>query len=95
MAGNDDKEPTVTIDLGKVSAVSRVMLYASDKRFPKSFAIEVSTDGSTWTKVYEEEGVTLKSGEACTADFDTVDARFVRINCTQRTAKIAEIEVYE
>ncbi|MCQ2428791.1 MAG: discoidin domain-containing protein [Clostridia bacterium] len=95
MAGNDDKTPAITVDLGKVSAVSRVMLYASDKRFPKSFVIEVSADGSTWTKVYEEEGVTLKSGEACTADFDTVDARFVRISCTQRTAKIAEIEIYE
>ncbi len=101
-------DPTwACIDLGEVSSINRVVVYPrqSGERFPVGYYFEVSTDGSTWTKVAEEtaDPYTL---DARTFNFETKEARYVRITTTELhadsyvgfangyMAQISEIEVY-
>ncbi len=101
-------DPTwACIDLGEVCSVNRVVVYPrkSGERFPVGYYFEVSVDGTTWTKVAEEtaDPYTL---DARTFNFETKDARYVRITTTEMhadsyvdfaggyMAQISEIEVY-
>ncbi len=91
------------VDLGRVTSLNRVdvyptgTLYAKGSAFPKAFTIEVSTDGETWTTVATSEGVDATLAVP-TFTFETVQARYVRMNVTKGCAtggfEIAEIEIY-
>ncbi len=101
-------DPTwACIDLAEVCSINRVVVYPrkSGERFPVGYYFEVSTDGQTWTKVAEEtaDPYTL---EARTFNFETKEARYVRITTTEMhadswvdfaggyMAQISEIEIY-
>ncbi len=97
----------VCIDLGAAYPINRVVAYPrkSGERFPVGYYFEVSTDGKTWTKVAEEtaDPYTL---DPRTFDFETTEARFVRMTTTEMhkdswvdfaggyMVQMSEIEVY-
>ncbi len=97
----------ISIDLGWEYPINKIVLYPrqSGERFPTGFYVEVSTDGSTWTKVIEEtaDPYTL---EGRVYEFDTVNAAYVRLVTTEMhvdsyveafggyIAQLSEIEVY-
>ncbi len=97
----------VCIDLGAAYPINRVVAYPrqSGERFPVGYYFEVSTDGKTWTKVAEEtaDPYTL---DPRAFDFETTEARFVRMTTTEMhkdswvdfaggyMAQLSEIEVY-
>ncbi len=62
------------VDLGAVVQVGRVELLW-DPAFGKSYAIEVSTDGKTWTDVYQTDS---GRGGTETIRFSPVPARYIR-----------------
>ena len=71
----------LAVDLGSVTKISRVQL-AWEAASGKAYAIQVSTDGETWTDVYQTE-----AGQDGTEDLrlTPVDARWVRYYGTSRT----------
>ena len=77
----------VTIDLGGLCAISKVVLspqtFLQGAQFPTDYEIQVSTDGSTWTKVAGETGHTASSVENVVLTFDETDAQFVRMAITK------------
>ncbi len=97
----------VCIDLGATYPINRVVAYPrqSGDRFPVGYYFEVSTDGKTWTKVAEEtaDPYTL---DPRAFDFETTEARFVRMTTTEMhkdswvdfaggyMAQLSEIEIY-
>ncbi len=93
----------VTIDLGRVTAVNRVDIYATGPlyskgaAFPREFTIDVSTDGESWVTVATSEGVDATKAVPVFT-FDKVEARYVRMNVTEGAEgggfEIAEIEIY-
>ena len=64
----------LVIDLGEVTHISRVEL-SWEAAYGKSYAIQVSTDGKTWTEVYKTD-----KGKGGTEElrFSPTDARWVR-----------------
>lgn len=113
-AWGSDKHPSekstvwVQIDLEDITEIDNVVLYARHDGvyFPRSYYIEVSTDGTNFTKVFEEEEdeEALQNGtNSRSILFDTKPARFVRIVGTALTngsggayyLEFAEIEVYK
>ena len=64
----------LVIDLGAVTHISRVEL-SWEAAYGKSYAIQVSTDGKTWTEVYKTD-----KGKGGTEElrFSPTDARWVR-----------------
>ncbi len=94
----------VEIDLGRVTALNRVdiyptgTLYNKGAAFPKAFTIDVSADGDTWRTVATSDGVDATRAVPVLT-FETVEARYVRMNVTEGCAagtgfEIAEIEIY-
>ncbi len=100
-------ETWISIDLGYAFPINKIVLYPrqSGERFPTGFYIEVSEDGSNWTKVVEEtdDPYTL---EGRTFEFDSIEAAYVRLTTTEMhvdsyvdsfggyIAQLSEIEVY-
>ncbi len=94
----EDSHPTVTVDLGQVCTVGRVVLEANDK-IPESrrctdLRIFTSLDGKTYT-----EAGTVKQGvytqDRLTCSFPGVDARYVRImSDVEYTTGFSEVEIY-
>ncbi len=94
----------VEIDLGRAVTINRVDMYTlgtvyeKGDAFPKAFTIEVSTDGESWTTVITETDYNA-SGKIPVFTFDSVEARYVRMNVTECASgrnyfEIAEIEIY-
>ncbi len=94
----------VEVDLGRVTSINRVdiyptgNIYSRGQRFPQSFTLEVSADGTNWTTVAEKIDYTDANKAVPVCTFDAVEARYVRMNVTKGAAdggfEIAEIEVY-
>lgn len=92
-------EQWLQLDLGRSYPISVVnmAIYLGSERF-QYFDINVSEDGENWTQVFS--GASSGSTEEKEAyTFDTVNARYVRINChgASSTAwnSIVEAEVYQ
>lgn len=99
----------VQVDLESVHQVRRVVLYPRDDGqnsgygFPVNFRIELSQDGSRWTRVVDRTNEPLPSGPQAYA-FDAVEARYVKVTGTNLrsnphdrdnfTMQFSEIEVY-
>ncbi|MBO7744630.1 discoidin domain-containing protein [Paenibacillus sp. MWE-103] len=84
----------ISVDLGSAQTVGRVLLNWENAS-AKAYAIEVSTDGEHWTKVYAtSEG----DGGIDNVFFAPVDARYVKVTGTQRNTpygySLFELEVY-
>lgn len=71
---------TLTVDLGKVTKVNRVVL-RWEAAFGSSYALEVSTDGKEWKQVYSTD---TGLGDEETIAFDTTEARYVRLTGLKR-----------
>lgn len=54
LKGKNRKE-SLSIDLGKVFHINRVVLGASGKGFPRNFYVEKSVDNDIWTTIFEEK----------------------------------------
>lgn len=84
----------LSVDLGTVCTIDSVILNW-EVAYGKSYEIQVSDDGNTWTDVYSEE-----SGDGGTDDisFSPVGARYVRMQGVQRGSQwgysLYEFEVY-
>ena len=98
---SDKGAQSVTYDLGGTYDLSRVMLYNAetnglDKSLnTKSFTVEVSSDGKTFTKVAQVKDNTESFLEV---KFDAVSGSYLRINITEAgaddVARIADINIY-
>lgn len=93
-ASKEGSDPQwISVDLGADTAIGRVQL-KWESAYGKSYRIETSTDGTTWTSAYS-----TTTGNGGTDDL-TVSGhgRYVRMNGTQRgTAygySLYEFEVY-
>ncbi len=102
-----DQSTWIQVDLGGVTGVNRVDLYPMGSGrtlgvgFPTDFTIEVSSNCEEWQTVATVKDQKRPSGETPSYEFDTVPARYVRINITgmqsvngEYRAQLAEIEVY-
>lgn len=91
-----EKDPSwISVDLGEEYRIDRVNL-SWEWSYAKSYQIQVSVDGGNWTDAYAtREG----KGESEEIRFDPVNARYVRIFCTERALEwgysLYEIEVFE
>ena len=79
---NQTGDETFTVDLGQTMSVSRVLLddTTNPLDFPVAYAIEVSTNGATFTAVKMGRGATMTD-----ARFAPVNARYLRIHQTGTT----------
>ena len=100
----------VAFDLGASTALNTVVLYprtatADDTagdgtdgaHFPKSFALQVSDDGTTWATVHTVTGQADPGPRPQTYRFDTTQARYVRVQVSELgrpTAEEARIGFY-
>jgi len=83
------------VDLGRAYKISSVRI-TWEAAYSKSFAVQVSRDGQNWTDVFKEEN---GKGGVSEIKFTPVDARHVRLFCTQRGTQwghaIRELQVFE
>ena len=84
----------IAVDLGKTYAVSKVVLNW-EGAYGESYKIQTSTDGKNWTTAKD---VTGKNGGIDTITFNTVNARYVRMQGVKRGLpygySLWEMEVY-
>lgn len=93
----------LAFDLGEPKALNTVVLYprtatADDKaadgtdgaHFPKSFAVQVSDDGTMWTTVREVTGQADPGPRPQAYGFDTVQAQYVRVLVSELGRPTAE-----
>ncbi len=75
-----DTPEWIRVDLGSVISINHVIL--NWENTGKSFKIETSTDGTSWTTVY-----TTTNGDGGIDDitFNSINARFVKMSGTQRS----------
>jgi hypothetical protein len=82
------------VDLGTVRKVGGVMV-AWWKAYAKNYAVEVSTDGQTWREVAAAKGRNNWLGDADVFRFEPVEARYVRLHCTERAVTWQAYTVFE
>jgi glucose/arabinose dehydrogenase/PKD repeat protein len=84
----------ISVDLGAAHAVNHVKL-TWETAYGKSYRIETSTNGTTWTPAYT---TTTSDGATDDITFTAVNARYVRMYGTQRATaygySLWEMEVY-
>ncbi|MFD2880510.1 discoidin domain-containing protein [Paenibacillus rhizoplanae] len=84
----------IQVDLGSAQTVGRVLL-DWEGAYAKAYTIETSADGTNWTTVYM---TTTGDGAADDISFTPVNARYVKVNGTQRGTQYGyslwELEVY-
>ena len=98
----------VTVDLGEVKSVSKVVLYPRvyGSYFPEGYEILVSEDGENWTTVVvvEQDELASKNGKQGRFHyFESVNAQYVKVVATKMTNdngsygyifQLSEIEIY-
>lgn len=103
-----DVKEFIQIKLPEMSMVSKISLYTvlrSKKGFPKAFTLEVSEDGTKWTKVHEEtKYFTDDFKDEQPFAFAATKALYIKINITEVAEEfdpalkfsviLGEIEVY-
>ena len=85
----------ISVDLGSTKSISKVSLNW-ETAYSKGYKIEVSTDGSNWSSVYQ----TINSdGGEDQAQFNSVNARHVRVYGTERATgygiSLWELGIYQ
>jgi hypothetical protein len=97
---NDKPGPQwLMVDLGSERKVGG-MTVAWWKAYAKAYVVQVSTDGETWREVASVRGRNNWLGDADILRFEPVQARYVRLNCTERAVTwqaytVFELGVYE
>lgn len=101
-----DQKSYVMVDMGEVTKVNRVDLYAEKESrlyFPKDFTIDLSVDGENWKTVVMATDHTPPSASDPVSSFTFAreNARYIRINITgmrnirgEHHARLAEVEIY-
>lgn len=98
----------VTVELGEVKSVSKVVLYPRvyGSYFPEGYEILVSEDGENWTTVVvvEQDELASKNGtQGRFHYFESVNAQYVKVVATKMTNdngsygyifQLSEIEIY-
>ncbi|WP_282945073.1 discoidin domain-containing protein [Cellulomonas endometrii] len=82
------------VDLGRAVAVRAVVLDAGGGDWPRGYAVEVSSDGSTWSEAVVRSG----AGAVAAASLDGAPVRHLRVRLTEDAApwwSVAELRVYE
>jgi len=82
------------VDLGSVRKVGGAMV-TWWKAYAKNFTVEVSADGQTWREVAAVKGRSNWLGDADVLRFEPVEARYVRLNCTERAVTWQAYTVFE
>jgi chondroitin AC lyase len=82
------------VDLGSVRKVGGAMV-AWWKAYAKDYALEVSTDGQKWREVASVKGRNNWLGDADLFRFEPVEARYVRLYCTERAVTWQAYTVFE
>lgn len=89
-----DHPMDVTINLQTMASVEKIVLkpqkWSEGQAFPKAYALQVSTDGLTWTTVASASNVDASavdnaSVQPLTYEFDAVEAAYVRIRITEHS----------
>jgi hypothetical protein len=85
----------LAVDLGEKHKISRVVIQW-ETAYAKSFSVQVSTDGQTWTNVYQtDEG----KGGVSEIRFSPLEAQHVRLSCTKRGTQwgnaVYEMQVFD
>lgn len=84
----------ITVDLGSVRSVGRTIL-RWEAAYGRSYRIDVSTDGSTWTTAWS---TTTGNGGTDNNAFTPLNARYVRMQGVQRATEygysLYEFEIY-
>jgi hypothetical protein len=93
----------VDIDLGNVFLINNISLISTSLKshgFPENFSIEISTDRSVWTMLFEEKNFISEPSKRYYWEFPTSPARFIRIEMLaaeiehkQFGIRLAEIEI--
>lgn len=97
----DPYPQSLTVDLEKQHAVSRIKLYPfHDGHRYYQYTIEVSADGKTWEQVVDmTKNVQPSTKDGDEHNFDVVDLQFVRVNMLNNSVNsgvhINEIMVFE
>ena len=85
----------LSVDLGMVQKIGRVHI-VWETAYSKAFSVQVSSDGQNWTDVFTEKD---GKGGVSEIKFASVQARYVRLFCTQRGTQwghaICELQVFE
>ena len=88
---------SITVDLGETAEISVIRLLW-EVAAGSDYTLEVSTDGENWTVVQDVKGNTVAE-EYLTYTFDTVEARYVKMNGATRTTQYGfslwEFEIYD
>ena len=93
----------IYVDLGEEKAVNSAVFYPASNLtggawlgygFPVDFAIQVSSDGQSWTDVYTAEDYPLPVYGALDFSFDQVEARYVRLYASSLRTKGSENNAY-
>ncbi len=83
----------LALDLGAVKRVSRVVI-VWENAYAQAFTVELSADGASWKEVHRTAD---GRGGRTHITFDPIEARHVRVTCTQRGTQwgnaIRELEV--
>ena len=80
-SGNSDNE-SVTIDLQAKAELQKLTIYW-ESYYAKTYKIEYSLDGSTWTLL---ENITAGLGGTESYPINSVQGRYIRITCLQRVS---------
>ena len=112
-AGEDPMNASAVIDLQAAYDVCRIKLYTEyhflGSKFPNTYDVYLSADGSNWTKVISVAGRSDFLTHALEYEFDKVNARYVKFTIVKgndivadtddggfvQYAGVGEIEVYD
>ncbi len=91
----------LSIDLGKVEHINRIILGSADSGFPENFTFDTSTDRNVWIRLFEEKGFKSEKNQKYFWDFDITPARYIRIdtdsvknNSDKYSVKVSEIRIF-
>jgi beta-glucosidase len=84
----------VTVDLGEVFNINKVVLHWYEERYGRSYSILVSTDNENWDIVYD---TTTGAEGTVSIAFPAVEARYVKLDLRQSggtSYRLNEFEIY-
>ncbi|MBN2161240.1 MAG: discoidin domain-containing protein, partial [Spirochaetes bacterium] len=70
---------SLTINLGKIFHVNRIILGSTETAFPENFYIETSSDNSVWLPLLEEKNFRAQENKKYFWNTDIRPARYIRI----------------
>ncbi len=101
ISGGLRSEPWMLLDLGKIeTSLGELVIIMNDHvsqgNYLKSFKVEVSADGKTYTEVAVVSDATYDNPERCVRiDLGGADARYIRVTSSiAKPSGVGEVEVY-